>query len=337
MSVRRTGRSGRRGPARSASRPPARAVGGRPPPPGRSPGAARGRDAASARCGRDADHGGRRRRRPAPRRGRRGRRTDARGRLRAEPPLTVVFVHGFALNLDCWHFQRAGLPRPGPRGLLRPALPRPLRPVRPTARHHRPARRTTCARVIDAVVAGRAGRAGRPLDGRHVASSRWPSSTPSCSATGSSASALISTTAGGLDPSRMLLPMLPAGLGGAFAHRARSRPWPAATGSSTALRRLGRPSRWSDRRVRLRRRRAGSYVEFVDEMLSATPFEVIARVLPELRRARQVPRGRGARPRCRPRSSAAPGQAHLDRPQPQAARADPRLAGWSSATAPATW
>jgi pimeloyl-ACP methyl ester carboxylesterase len=30
------------------------------------------------------------------------------------PPLTVVFCHGYALNLDCWHFQRAGY-----RGLVR--------------------------------------------------------------------------------------------------------------------------------------------------------------------------------------------------------------------------
>src|SRR6476646_4849106 len=29
-------------------------------------------------------------------------------------PLTVVFVHGYALNLDCWHFQRAAY-----RGLVR--------------------------------------------------------------------------------------------------------------------------------------------------------------------------------------------------------------------------
>ena len=28
-----------------------------------------------------------------------------RGR-RAKPPVTLVFCHGYALNLDCWHFQR---------------------------------------------------------------------------------------------------------------------------------------------------------------------------------------------------------------------------------------
>src|ERR1700712_2643502 len=32
----------------------------------------------------------------------------------AGSPLTLVFVHGYALNLDCWHFQRAAY-----RGLIR--------------------------------------------------------------------------------------------------------------------------------------------------------------------------------------------------------------------------
>ncbi|MEZ5097315.1 MAG: hypothetical protein R2731_15210 [Nocardioides sp.] len=25
----------------------------------------------------------------------------------AAPPVTLVFIHGYSLNLDCWHFQRA--------------------------------------------------------------------------------------------------------------------------------------------------------------------------------------------------------------------------------------
>src|SRR6266545_8376153 len=27
----------------------------------------------------------------------------------APPPLTIIFCHGYTLNQDCWHFQRAGL------------------------------------------------------------------------------------------------------------------------------------------------------------------------------------------------------------------------------------
>ena len=51
----------------------------------------------------------------------------------AQPPLTVVFCHGYALNLDCWHFQRAGYRGLVRVGLLRPALARPLRPLAPWA------------------------------------------------------------------------------------------------------------------------------------------------------------------------------------------------------------
>ena len=40
------------------------------------------------------------------RRGRRGRAVRRRGAPRTPTRPTVVFVHGFALNLDCWHFQR---------------------------------------------------------------------------------------------------------------------------------------------------------------------------------------------------------------------------------------
>src|SRR4051794_40742812 len=30
----------------------------------------------------------------------------AKGRRRTKPPLTVIFAHGYALEMDCWHFQR---------------------------------------------------------------------------------------------------------------------------------------------------------------------------------------------------------------------------------------
>ena len=58
-------------------------------------------------------HGRGDRRDPAARRGRRpARRTVCRNGFepaRARPRPTVVFTHGFALNLDAWHFQRAAL------------------------------------------------------------------------------------------------------------------------------------------------------------------------------------------------------------------------------------
>ena len=46
-----------------------------------------------------------------------------------KPPLTVIFAHGYALELDCWHFQREHYRGQRPHRLLRPALARPVRPL----------------------------------------------------------------------------------------------------------------------------------------------------------------------------------------------------------------
>ena len=50
---------------------------------------------------------------------------------------------------------------------------------------------------------------------------------------------LISTTAGGLDPHRILLPMLPSAVGGLFAPAPVPR-WRAGTATVDGLRRIGR-------------------------------------------------------------------------------------------------
>ena len=114
------------------------------------------------------------------------------GRRRARrrtPTLTVVFVPRLRAQPRLLALPARGLPRPGAHGLLRPALARPLRPLDARARDHRAARPRPASSVLDDGRPRRAGRAGRPLDGRDDRSWRWPSSTPSCSATGSSASA----------------------------------------------------------------------------------------------------------------------------------------------------
>jgi pimeloyl-ACP methyl ester carboxylesterase len=91
---------------------------------------------------------------------------------------------------------------------------------------------------------------------------------------------LISTTAGGLEPHRMLVPVLPANLSGQLALRMVSV--------------LGRGHRTIDGLRRLGHSVAlvatdelafgddvpASYVEFVDQMLSSTPFEVVAEFFP---------------------------------------------------------
>ena len=87
------------------------------------------------------------------------------------PPVTVVFCHGLALSQDSWHYQRrdlADLADDGcrlvfwdQRGHGR------VRPGSGGARDHRPARPRPAAPCCEATAPDRAGRARRPLDGRH--------------------------------------------------------------------------------------------------------------------------------------------------------------------------
>ena len=68
-----------------------------------------------------------------------------------------------------------------------------------------------------------------------------------------------------------------------------------------------------------------AYVDFVDEMLSATPFEVVAEFFPSFR---SLDKFHAVEPLSRVPTTVICGTArqdHLDRPQPQAARADRRL------------
>ena len=67
---------------------------------------ARKRAAAAQPFGSVRGHPAHRGRRGRARAVRRGRRT---GPTRGDRPVTVVFVHGYALNLDCWHFQRLAM------------------------------------------------------------------------------------------------------------------------------------------------------------------------------------------------------------------------------------
>jgi pimeloyl-ACP methyl ester carboxylesterase len=92
--------------------------------------------------------------------------------------------------------------------------------------------------------------------------------------------ALIATTAGGLSPHRILVPAVPSGLGSALALRAvavLSRGHRAVDG----VRRIGRAvASVATDAFAFGDDVPASYVEFVDSMLSATPFEVIAEFFP---------------------------------------------------------
>jgi pimeloyl-ACP methyl ester carboxylesterase len=194
----------------------------------------------------------------------------------------VVFVHGFALNLDCWHFQRAGY-----RGLVRT--------VYYDQRSHGRSGRSSeqhanidqlgrdLKRVLDETVPdGPVVLVGHSMGGMTIIA--LAEQHPELFGDRVVGVGLISTTAGGFDPHRIVVPLMPSGLGRQLAMRVMAT---LARGHRTVdgLRRAGRavatvvtdlfafgddvPS---------------SYVEFVDEMLSATPFEVLAEFFPHFGR-----------------------------------------------------
>ncbi len=193
-------------------------------------------------------------------------------------PLTVIFVHGFALNLDCWHFQRAGY-----RGLVRAVF-------YDQRSHGRSGRSTDehatieqlgvdLLQVLDEVVPdGPVVLVGHSMGGMSIFA--LAEAHPELFGDRIVGVGLISTTAGGLSPHRLLAPAFPSGLGSALAMRAVAT--------------LARGHRAVDGVRRIGKAVAtvvtdgfafgdevpASYVEFVDQMLSATPFEVIAEFFP---------------------------------------------------------
>ncbi|GAB7002999.1 hypothetical protein JCM18899A_04700 [Nocardioides sp. AN3] len=199
----------------------------------------------------------------------------------ADSALTVVFVHGYALNLDCWHFQRAAF-----RGLVRTVFY--------DLRSHGRSGRDTIAEgtidqlacdlksVIDAVVPdGPVVLVGHSMGGMTIVA--LAEQHPELFGSKVAGVALIATTAGGLDPSRLFFPVVPRRIGAGL------------TGST--IRTLARGHRAVDGVRRAGRSIAtvltdafafgdevpAGYVEFVDDMLSATPFQVVAEFFPGFR------------------------------------------------------
>jgi pimeloyl-ACP methyl ester carboxylesterase len=196
----------------------------------------------------------------------------------APPPVTVVFVHGYCLNLDCWHFQRAAY-----RGLVRT--------VYYDQRSHGRSGRSDRAhatieqlgrdlhRVLDEVAPdGPVVLVGHSMGGMSIVA--LAEQYPELIGDRVVGVGLISTTAGGLDPSRMLLPMLPARLAGPFAHGA-VRTLHRGHRAIDSLRRAGGAvATVATDRFAFGEQVPRGYVEFVDEMLAATPFEVVAEFFP---------------------------------------------------------
>jgi pimeloyl-ACP methyl ester carboxylesterase len=191
--------------------------------------------------------------------------------------VTVLFIHGYCLDLDCWHFQRAGY-----RGQLRTVF-------YDQRSHGRSARSSEdnatieqlgkdLLRVIEHTVPGPCVLVGHSMGGMSIIS--LADQHPELFGDKVVGVSLISTTAGGLDPGRILFPMVPLGLGGRFVGRAVrtldighkvvdvARAW----GHAVADVVTDRYAFGDDV--------PASHVEFVYSMLNATPFAVVADFYP---------------------------------------------------------
>jgi pimeloyl-ACP methyl ester carboxylesterase len=202
------------------------------------------------------------------------------GRRRATkaPELTVVFAHGYSLSLDSWHFQRA-------------AYRDQIRTVYYDQRSHgrsgrSPAGHTSMDQlgrdlktIIDTVVPeGPMVLIGHSMGGMTIMA--LAEEHPELFGDRVVGVGLISTTAGGLEPHRILAPILPSNVGGAVAERLISL---LARGHKTVdgFRRLGKSvAMVATDDLAFGDDVPASYVEFVDQMLSATPFEVVAEFFP---------------------------------------------------------
>jgi pimeloyl-ACP methyl ester carboxylesterase len=199
-------------------------------------------------------------------------------RAKPAPELTVVFVHGYSLSLDSWHFQRAAY-----RGRVRTVFY--------DQRSHGRSGRSTPGHatieqlgrdlktVLDTVAPqGPLVLVGHSMGGMTIIA--LAEEHPELFGDRVVGLGLISTTAGGLEVHRMLLPGLPSNLGGQLALRLVSV---LARGHRTidGLRRVGRSiAMVATDELAFGDDVPASYVDFVDKMLSATPFEVVAEFFP---------------------------------------------------------
>lgn len=210
--------------------------------------------------------------------GQRGRRRGLRGGSPGPAEVTVIFAHGFCLNLDSWHFQRAAY-----RGLVRSVYYDQRSHGRSGRSERQHANIDQLGRdlkhIIDTVAPdGPVVLVGHSMGGMTIVA--LTEQFPELIGDKIIGVALISTTAGGLDPGRVLLPMLPARLTGGVTHHtvAALHHGHAAVDSA---RRLGRViASVATQRFAFGGDVPASYMRFVDDMLNATPFEVVADFFP---------------------------------------------------------
>jgi len=190
---------------------------------------------------------------------------------------TLVFVHGFALNLDCWHFQRQYLR--GKRRLV-------FYDQRSHGRSERSAKEnatieqlgTDLRTVLDRLVPrGPVVLVGHSMGGMAVLA--MAEQHPDMFGDRVVGVAMISTTAGGMRPHRVLSRLIPDWVGGTIGPRL-------VAGLARAPRLVDTARRGSNLGFAVTDTFAfggdvpSAYVEFVDTMLAGTSFEVLAEFFP---------------------------------------------------------
>ena len=191
---------------------------------------------------------------------------------------TVVFVHGYALNLDCWHFQRQHF-----RGKRRMVLfdqrshGRSDRSPRAEATIDQLGRDLKV--VLDELVpSGPVVLVGHSMGGMTIMA--LAEQHPELFGDRVVGAALISTTAGGLRPHRIVSTYIPDVIGGTIGNRIIAGLARAPQLVDSARRRVSNIGFLVTDTFAFGDDVPSSYVEFVDEMLAGTPFEVLAEFFP---------------------------------------------------------
>ncbi|MGZ5417376.1 MAG: alpha/beta fold hydrolase [Nocardioides sp.] len=191
---------------------------------------------------------------------------------------TVVLVHGYALNLDCWHFQRKYF-----RGKRRVVLY--------DQRSHGRSQRSSAenasidqlgqdlAAVLDQLVPeGPIVLVGHSMGGMSLMA--FAQDHAEMFGDRVVGIGLVSTTAGGLRPHRIISSLIPDSVGGTVGQRLMAALSRAPELVDSARRRGSNIGFLVTDKFAFGEEVPASYVQFVDEMLADTPFKVLAEFFP---------------------------------------------------------
>jgi len=195
--------------------------------------------------------------------------------------LTVVLVHGYALNMDCWHFQRASF-----RGRVRTVL----YDQRSHGRSGRSAPENSTieqlaqdlARVLDETTEGPVVLVGHSMGGMTLLA--LAEQRPELFGGKVVGAGLVATAAGGIVPHKTVLPMLPSTIGGGLSTRIVALLGRNHT-TVDGIRRLGKDVAFVATDIfAFGGPVPEAWLAFVDDMINATPFDVLAEFFPGFRR-----------------------------------------------------